>query len=198
MKQIFAAIATAAILAFATNAQATPTPYSHPGTANATTYTFTAASTGEVLAYFVGSTAAYTSDITMLVNGVGTGIFGLNNHTSTYGTTLEFGSVNAGDVLVFELRGIIPASNGPWYSQQSMNSDGVNHVYSAAYGGDLIIPAGTFVAFEDLPGGGNFNYHDEDFVFTNVATNGQVPEPTSLALLGLGLAGLGFARRKKA
>jgi hypothetical protein len=79
-----------------------------------------------------------------------------------------------------------------------MKSAGVNHVYSAAYAGDIVMPAGTFVAFEDLPFGGDFNYRDENFVFTNVATATNIPEPASLALFGLGIGGIAFSRRKRA
>lgn len=198
MKNVFATLSAAAILALAANAQAVPTPYSPAGTPNGVTYTFTAAATGNLIAYFAGSSASYTNEITMLVNGVATGIQGLNNHTSNYGDQLNFGSVNAGDTLVFELLNISPGGIGPWYSQQSMNYDRVNHVYSAAYGGDIVIPAGTFVAFEDLPFGGDFNYQDENFVFTNVATSTNVPEPASLALFGLGIGGIALSRRKRA
>ena len=52
------------------------------------------------------------------------------------------------------------------------------------------IPAGTYVAFEDLVGGGDKNYNDLSFVFTNISTRTNVPEPGSLLLVltaGLGL-----------
>lgn len=187
-------VAALGALALAGAANAGTIPYPNPGVANPVDYTFTAASTGDITAYFYGSTAAYTNDLTMLVNGVATGIEGLNNHTSPYGLALDFGAVNAGDTLVFELNNISPGGIGPWYSDKSLNSDGVNHVYSTDFAGDGFIPAGTFVSFEDLPNGGDLNYNDEDFVFTNVATS--VPEPTSLLLLAIGIGGLLLARRK--
>jgi len=197
MKNIFAALSATAVLLLAGNAQAAPAVYPSAGTPNPITYSFAAASTGDLVAYFAGSTAGYTNQLSLLVNGVATGIFGLNNHSSAYGQQLNFGSVNAGDTLVFELFNVSPGGVGPWYSQQSMNFDGVNHVYSAAYGGDSLIPAGTFVAFEDLANGGDYNYNDEDFVFTNVRSSTNIPEPASLALLGLGLVGLVASRRRK-
>ena len=46
-----------------------------------------------------------------------------------------------------------------------------------------------YVAFEDLQfPGSDFNYNDESFVFTNTVV--KTPEPSSFALLGIGIAGL--------
>jgi hypothetical protein len=195
MKNVFVKLLLVAALASSGVAKAVPTPYSPAGTQNTEVYTFTAKYTGDVVGYFAGSTANYQNDMSLLVNGIASGGHGLNNQTSVYGQAFNFGSVTAGDVLVFVLTNILPGGIGPWYSQTNLNSDLVNHVYSAAYAGDSLIGAGTYVAFEDLNNGGNFNYDDISFVFSNVNT--QIPEPTSIALLGAGILAMAIRRRRK-
>lgn len=199
MKKICAGLAVAATLAFSATASAAPVAYAHPGVENAATYDLVAAATGDITAYFAGSDASYTNELTMYVNGVATGTFGMNNHASHYGDQINFGSVKAGDKLVFELLTLNPGNVGPWYSDRARNTDGLQHIYSAAFSGDNLVPAGTYVGFEDLPAGGDFDYNDENFVFTNVAVQGDtapsnVPEPASLALLLVGALGFGVRR----
>ena len=197
MKFLQASFAAVVALAFGAPAQAMPTPYATPGVESNVEYDFIAASTGDVVAYFVSSNAAYTNEIALLVNGSDTGIHGLNNHSSLYGDMLNFGSVKAGDRLVFKLVNLDPANVGPFYSDRSMNGDGFNHIYAARYNGDISIPAGIAVGFEDLPRGGDFDYNDENFVRVNVAHAREVPEPASIALLLAGVAGIGASRRAK-
>jgi hypothetical protein len=200
------------IVAFAASGAAQATdiiPYPNVGTINPVTYSFTATSTGQVDAYFVGDGgAAYDETLGMFINGVlsSTG-FGLDNHASAVGQEFDLGNVVAGDKLVFAVSVNNPPLSPPYiYSNPALNGPydggkGVNHIYSTAYTADPAIgsiPDGTYVGFEDLPASfADFNYTDEQYVFTDVSTVKPVPEPASMALLGAGLVGIAALRRRK-
>lgn len=195
---ISSAAAAIALALSAAPASAAIPVYPDGGNQNPFTYSITASANANVIAYFAGSGGSFTNLLGLLVNGVDRGILGLNNQTSAAGDALDFGLVNAGDVLTF----YINVNDGEffWYSDQALNADGVNHVWSTDYeGGDFGIPAGTYMNFEDLPDGGDFNYQDLGFVFTNVSVIGTaVPEPASWAMMiaGFGLVGAAMRRRR--
>jgi VPDSG-CTERM motif len=143
--------ALALMIGTANVARADAIEYPNVGTLNPVIYTFTATSSGNITAYFAGADAGYNTVIGMLVNGVSTGITGLNDQTSTVGQSLILGSVNAGDVLTFELinnspinpregnntTGLIaysnPTLNATYDSSIGSPTVGHNHVYSTAY-----------------------------------------------------------------
>jgi hypothetical protein len=138
-----------------------------------------------------------------MVNGVKTGITGLNNKTSKVGDTLILGNAKAGDKLTFFID--VLTTKKTYFSEKSRNEDGVNHIFSADYAGSNIVPAGTYIGFEDLWQGGDFNYFDLSFVFQNVASKevtavDGVPEPANWAMLiaGFGLTGGAMRRRRTA
>jgi hypothetical protein len=211
LKALITALACSVV--FAANARADAIPYPTPGVVNPVIYSFTAAASGDIKAYFAaGASAFFENQLGLLVNGVDRGIYGLDNHTSAVGQVLDFGPVNAGDKLVFAMKDI---ANGPVgkiaYSDPTLNGPydfgtpgpGANHIYSTAYSGTGpvfdSIPPGTWVGFEDLPASGpnDWGYEDEDFVFTNVAATGT-PEPATLSIVGFGVVSLcGYAWRKR-
>lgn len=188
-------LAAVAIAATATAVSAAIPTYSNPGTVNPVNYSFTAANDGNIVAYFLGASATNVSVLGLEVNGVNTGLWGLNNQTSAPGASLDFGTVSAGDQLTFLLWN--QTSGHTYSSVTSQNPDSISHVFSTSYsGGDYGVPAGTYVGFEDIFGGGDLDYNDLQFSFTNV--NAAIPEPAVWAMLiaGFGMVGSVMRRRR--
>ena len=159
---------------------------------------FKAISSGDLVGYFYSSSAAYDNQIGVFVNGAQLGGYALDNHLSTYGQSVNFGHVNAGDSVVFVLN--VLTQGYKLYSNVALNSDLTNHIYATAFGGETnggaTIPTGLLVGFEDQAMSiADLDYNDEIAVFTNVAVN---PEPVSFVLFGTGLLALGLFRRKRA
>ena len=188
-------------LGLASSAHAAFPVYPTPGVENPITYSFTAADTGSILAYFAGADAGDDEDLGLIINGADQGAGVFPNHTTAPGDTFSW-AVAAGDSLVFYIVDHNIATN--WFSDPSLNG-GFNAIYSTPYGGgDAGIPLGayTFVSFEDRGAAGDQDYNDETFVFQNLSiiTHGGVPEPASwaLMLLGFGSAGAMLRRRRSA
>jgi hypothetical protein len=154
---------------------------------------------GDVVVTFVSNGAGYTSELFL------DGAFGddlgaiFNNATTSVGATMNLGPFAAGTELVFRL--LVQQTGHLFYTGPgSRNVDGIVHAMIQDAAGRVI------VGFEDLFGGGDFDYDDLVFAFTNVSpadapgtgvtTGAAVDEPSSLLMFGFGLAALVFVMKR--
>lgn len=84
-----------------------------------------------------------------------------------------------------------------YYSHTALNPDGVDHLMmfdtSDNSVGDLL-GSDLVLAWEDLYGGGDLSYDD---MVVGISDVSPVPEPSVIALMGLGFVGLGFSRNNR-
>ncbi len=152
---------------------------------------------GDVTIEVQGSTAGYLSELRLYYSATSYFVAYNAPNGNPIGTTVTLTDalidsfIDVGDEMVF---GIRVTNTGDVFKMgpASRNADGLIH---AAV--DATARAGWLrVGFEDIYGGGDRDYDDNVFDFRGgLRTN--VPEPGSLALVGLALAAAGAAARRR-
>ena len=189
-------------------------PYPDPGAPVLQT-NFTAVASGDVVGTFLSTSADATDLIRLYDETTGTySAWSMNNKTSAAGQTFNFGAVNAGDKLAFEIEsdsitnpdGYFATTSGildpTESSDATMATDGVSSFYASTQGGSLIL------GVEDIPWEINplFNVHytwpeyrNVVFSVSNVAGASilPTPEPGTFVLLGTGALGAAGAVRRR-
>lgn len=148
------------------------------------------ASGGTITATFQGSDAGYDSLLRVTApGGYDSGYF-FPNHSTSVSSTFNLGSFVAGTLLDLQLY-VLNTGNTWHVGSASVNADSVIHA-NVVY--DYPTTGSTFVGFEDLWGGGDYDYDDHMFIFTNVSA---VPEPETYFMILAGLGLLGFMTPRK-
>ena len=150
------------------------------------------ANDGYVTAEFLGSDAGYFNSL-YLVSPNESAEFLFKKSTPLNLGPVDLGWFSAGTELIFRLD-VRNTGLSFFTGDADRNDDGLAHALATT----VLDDAGTYittVGFEDLFGGGDLDFNDFEFRLTNVIDPVLVAAPPVLALLALGVLGLGFQRR---
>jgi hypothetical protein len=152
------------------------------------------ANTGSVTATYLGHTARISNDLYLESPTNSLGLI-FNNHATPVGTTFNLGTFTAGTELLFRLHahesGAGNLTERDYFTgPATRNPDGIAH----AFVDDQYALNSTYVGFEDVYGGGDLDYDDLKFSFTNTRAE-TLPVPATLFLLGTGLGTLALTRK---
>ncbi|MGB5466862.1 MAG: DUF4114 domain-containing protein [Sedimenticolaceae bacterium] len=145
---------------------------------------------GDVWAKFLGSDAGFFN--TLYLDGYDDVLF---DKSSPLDSEILLGSFSAGTELVFRID-VTDSSQSFFSGDASRNPDGLAHALAITTFDASADTYVTTVGFEDLLGGGDLDFNDFMFQLTNVI-DPPIPAPSVVMLLGIGLAGLGYQRRKQ-
>ena len=178
-RPVFALVCAVGAAAFAPSASAVPILGGH----------VIVASDGNVVAKFLGHTASFTN-LLYLSSPASYPAIIFNNQTSPVGSTVDLGYFTSGTELIFKIH-VVNTGADFYTGPSSRNADGLAH----AVVDDAYSATETYVGFEDVSGGGDRDYDDLNFSFTNVRASTTVPDGSmTFGLLLTALVGLRAGR----
>ena len=159
---------------------------------------------GDVVVTFVSNGAWYVSEL--YLDGLDSNAI-FNSSTTAEGTSINLGNFDTDVELIFKLL-VLQTGDLFYTGDAARNVDGLVHAVVSNVAGQVL------VGFEDIFGGGDRDYNDLVFAFTNVsavAPGGSGPsgagggstvptavdEPGTLLLFGSGLAGLVLMMKRR-
>jgi PEP-CTERM motif len=151
---------------------------------------------GEVSIFFAGSEAGFSSQL-FLSEPLLKGPY-FPNHETVVGSAEALGPFASGTELAFMLE-VLETGDRFLTGPAARNPDAVVHAAAQPFTGSPEIPAsGVLVGFEDLFGGGDFDFNDFSFVVSNAALKAEpVPEPGTFLLIATGMLGALLATRRR-